>query len=81
MKHLLFATLFPLLFTSSASAEITTKKQADEFIEKYCISLVNNLAKNLKRAEEITDEDEIFELIATSAETQQVIETYIRLCK
>ena len=43
MKKILFS--FSLLATSSVNAEITTREQADKFLDNYCIALVNEIQK------------------------------------
>ena len=81
MKSVFFVALLSVLCSGHANAEITTKKQADQFITQYCISLVNSLENNLKRSKEIKSEDEILEAFVTGAEANNIIDTYMKLCK
>ena len=81
MKNIFFVGLLSFLCSSYANAEITTKKQADQFITKYCISLVNDLEIALKISEQIKGKDEFLEFLAIGSETKQIIDTYTKLCK
>ena len=81
MKQLFFVALISISCSGFANAEITTKKQADQFITKYCISLVNKLEKTLKIKKGIKGDEEILELLVASTEPDQIIDTYIKLCK
>jgi hypothetical protein len=47
MKKILF--IFSLMATSSVNAEITTREQADKFLDNYCIALVNEIQKAVEK--------------------------------
>ncbi len=91
MKKICFVALFSFFLSSNVHAEITTKIQAQEFINQYCISLVNEFkqtleAKNeLKKNAEKAGEEDFAALIITGAVTvkniDRFIDTYTKLCK
>lgn len=91
MKKIFFVLLITILSSSYSNAEITTKKQADDFINQYCISLVNEFEKALEfnnaimKEDELEGEDEFSGLllagVLTGAEINRIIEVYIKLCK
>lgn len=91
MKNVFFVALLTIIYSGHANAEITTKKQADQFITKYCISLVNDLQKaeemtnDLKSGDDIENDEELAAVLLTGAltgaEINNIIDTYIKLCK
>jgi len=91
MKKICFVALFYLCISGNAFAEITTKKQAEEFINQYCISLVNEFKKTLevkqsleKNAEKAGEEDLAALLltgVATSNDIERFVDIYTKLCK
>ena len=91
MKKTCFVALFSFFLSGNVHAEITTKKQAQEFINQYCISLVNEFkqtleAKNeLKKNAEKAGEEDLVALLLTGAATvkgiERFIDTYTKLCK
>ena len=91
MKNIFFIAFFSFLLCGNALAEITTKKQAVQFIDHYCISLVNEFKQTLeeqneliKDVEEAGEEDIGFLLltgVATSGRIDRFVEIYSKLCK
>ena len=75
MKSVFFFALISISYSGYSNAEITTKKQADQFINQYCISLVNQLEKSLTIKKGIKGDEEILDLLIASTEPKQIIDT------
>jgi len=82
MLKKVFFTLAVFLFTFQASAtEIETKAQADAFLEKYCVALINEVAKAVKRQEAHSAKNEWQEVMEQGAYIAGVADVYSKLCK
>ncbi len=91
MKKKCFVALCYFFLSGNIYAEITTKKQAQEFINQYCISLVNEFKKTLKEKNELqksaekVEEENFAELLLVGAAIEKdfnrFIDVYTKLCK
>lgn len=91
MKKYFFVAFFSCFLSGNSIAEITTKEQADEFLNQYCISLVNEFKQTLEEKNELSknteqaDEEDIAILLLTGAATassiDRFVEIYTKLCK
>ena len=82
MKKLKFLAL-ALLFSASVpslSKEIETKEQADAFLDKYCIALINEIAKAVKRQGDLSAKNEWQEVGEQGAYIAGVAKVYNNLC-
>ena len=80
MKKVIFSVLFMLL-ASSAHSDITTKKQADEFLEKYCVALINEISKADEKLTEQAAKEDWDGFYKTGAWISGVAYVYSKLCK
>ena len=76
-------TLFILLvaFTCNASAEITTKEQADKFLDQYCIALVNEIEKAVDKQKVLASKEDWESFMETGAWIGGIADVYSKLCK
>ena len=91
MKKIFFVALFSFFLSGNSFAEITTKKQASQFINQYCISLVNEFKntlaekESLKKSVENADKEDFAALLITGAATvndiDRFVNIYTKLCK
>ena len=91
MKPIYIFAIFSFFISGTSYAEITTKKQADEFMNQYCISLVNEFKKTIevknelkKNAEKLGEEDLTTLLLtgaATVKEIDRFVDVYSKVCK
>lgn len=80
MKKVIFIILF-ILSASSAHSEITTKKQADEFLEQYCVVLINEISKADEKLTEHAAKEDWDGFYKTGAWLSGVADVYSKLCK
>ena len=79
-KKLLAMAMF--IFTAQVSAnEISTKKEADEFLGNYCIALVNEIAKAVKRQDAHSKKQEWQQVGEQGAYIAGVADVYSKLCR
>lgn len=82
LRHNLLAALLVLALSPSASAaEITTKEQADAFLENYCIALVNQVAEASKRQAALAAREDWEGFVEQGAYIAGIAEVYNNLCK
>ena len=80
MKKTFFAIAI-LLFTAQVSAtEIKTNEQADAFLDKYCIALINEVAKAVKRQDAHSAKNEWQQVGEQGAYIAGVADVYSKLC-
>ena len=77
-------TLAPILlvcisFTASAKG-IETKEEAEAFLDKYCIALVNEIAKAVKRQDELSSKNEWQKVGEQGVYIAGVADVYSKLC-
>lgn len=91
MKKICIVALLFFFLGGNVHAEITTKKQAEEFINQYCISLVNEFKQNLEARNELEKNVETLEKedlaallitgVAAVSDIDRFIDVYTRLCR
>lgn len=91
MKKIFFVAFCYFFLSGNSLAEITTKKQADQFINQYCVSLVNEFKqtleekKQLQKSAQKAGEEDFAALLLTGAATvndiDRFVEIYTKLCK
>ena len=80
MKKIIFIILITLL-ASSAHSEITTKTQAEKFLEHYCVALINEIAKADEKLTEQAAKEDWDSFYKTGAWISGVADVYSKLCK
>ena len=83
MKKILIIALMSILCGGNANAEITTKKQADTFINQYCISLVNKFEKIVEGTRDLDTHTNIGarQMKSESKSIGEIVDIYSKLCK
>ncbi|MEM8562991.1 MAG: hypothetical protein AAGF57_12185 [Pseudomonadota bacterium] len=70
-----------MLFTARVVAtEIDSAEQADAFLDQYCVALVNEIAKAVKRQESYSAKDEWQKVGEQGAYIAGVADVYSKLC-
>ncbi len=79
MKSLFIAIL---MFTAvNAQAEITTKEQADQFINTYCITLVNEIEKAANKQTTLAEKEDWGNFMKTGTWISGLADIYSKLCR
>jgi len=83
MKKILFIALMTLACGGNANAEITTKEQAETFINQYCISLVNKFEKIVENTQDLDTNSNIGARMMKSESKNigEIVDIYSKLCK
>jgi hypothetical protein len=76
----IFIGLF-LLSTYSAHAEIKTKEQADNFLNGYCIGLVNEIEKAVGKQKQQAAQQDWKKFMETGSWIVGIADVYNKLCK
>jgi len=79
MKKIFFIVF--LTATFNVNAEITTKEQADKFLDKYCIALVNEIEKAVEKQKQQAAKEDWQEFFKTGGWIDGVAGVYSKLCK
>lgn len=80
MKKIILAVAIFLFALQSSATEIETKAQADAFLEAYCIALINEVAKAVKRQDAHSAKNEWPQVIEQGAYIGGVADVYSKLC-
>ena len=83
MKKILFIALMTIACGGNVNAEITTKEQAETFINQYCISLVNKLGKIVEKTRDLDTNNNIGARMmkSESKSIDEIVDIYSKLCK
>ena len=76
-----FFCIFLLLISCNAHAEIETKDQADDFLDQYCINLVNALEKAAKKQKTLAGNTKSSNFYKQADNLITISELYKNLCK
>lgn len=79
MKKILVFILF--ISTFNTQAEITTKEQADKFLNSYCIALVNEIEKAVEKQKKQAKDNDWDNFMKTGAWISGISDVYSKLCK
>ncbi len=77
----LFFLISLLTITYNANAEITTKKQADQFLSQYCIALVNGIEKTVEKQKQQAKKRKWDEFSKSGRWISGLADIYSKLCK
>ncbi len=82
MKNLLCPILLiASLYTSTANAEITTEKEAEKFLESYCIALINEIQIASQKQEALAKKEQWEEFFEQGVWIAGVADVFSKLCK
>jgi hypothetical protein len=77
-----FLSIAIILFTAQAFAtEIETQAQADAFLDNYCIALINEVAKAVKRQDAHSVKNEWQQVGEQGTYIAGVADVYSKLCR
>ena len=81
MKKIIILITYLSLCFNTYAANITTKQQADKFIAKYCIELVNAISHSKNRAETKLKNNNMKGFLEESSWIGGLADVYSKLCK
>ncbi|MCX2983111.1 hypothetical protein EYC98_19795 [Halieaceae bacterium IMCC14734] len=80
MKNVLLALIIVLTTNHALAAEIESKADADAFLAKYCVALINEIAEAVKRQEDHSKKNEWQQVGEQGAYIAGVADVYSKLC-